>query len=121
MHTFYKIHEGGVFEQVEQTHDFTGYLIEWQSIGIPYIFMKIKDGLADGLCASYYNNGLLSGLVQFHKGERHGYLKRWYNKGQQYSESNYIHNQKHGNYRMWSENGDLILNVEYSFGKQLVD
>ncbi len=127
MYKFYKFQEhelGCILLDVEPTPDFTGYMIEWQfsenyGANIPYIFMQIQDGLAEGWCAHYHNNGIMACLLQFHKGLRHGIQKRWYDKGQPFSESNYIHGQKHGRSYMWSEAGDLVLNVEYSFGKKL--
>jgi hypothetical protein len=126
MYNFYKLQGEEILVPVEPTRDFTGYMIEWQiselyGINIPYIFMQIKDGLAEGWCAHYYNNGIMACLLQFHKGKRHGIQKRWYEKGQPFNESTYIHNQKHGRYRMWSEAGHLILNTQYSFGKQFFD
>ena len=70
----------------------------------------------NGVCKSYYDNGIKHELGTFKDGKKHGLFQRWFENGQIDGEATYVDGLRHGLYQRWKEDGTIHEEVNYTNG-----
>lgn len=77
-----------------------------------------KNGLKDGLCKKWYDNGTLNYETQYVKGRKQGLTKIWFKSGQIQSEATYYKGVIHGKEKVWYPTGELQKERNLVYGQE---
>lgn len=80
--------------------------------------INYKDDQREGLSREYYENGKLSQVAHYHKGELHGKFELYFPNGQKNIEDYYEHGLQDGAAYKFSEQGRLMLLEHYRNGRR---
>ena len=78
-----------------------------------------KDGLLDGVIATFLPNGVQSQSINYRKGLKHGMETWWSDNGFKSYSANHINGKLHGKAYSWDDRGYLVSEIEFDQGKTL--
>ncbi len=99
-----EIKEKIVFDR-ENPNSYVAYLFSKDGNLLKEI--KIKNGLYQGLCKSYYKNGNINDIVEFDQGKKNGSLTVFWENGNIRMHKNYVNDTVHGIARNYNEDGSI--------------
>lgn len=76
------------------------------------------DGMKDGKCKLYFENGKINEIHSYKKNEMHGTWLTFNTKGIKVAEANYKKGQKDGEWNIWNDEGQLVYEMHYIDGEK---
>ena len=71
-----------------------------------------KNGILNGPCLTWYDNGQKESQVNFKDGEFEGLYSQWHRNGQRFSESRFVSGELiEGSEKYWNTNGELVNSI----------
>ncbi|MFI5149977.1 MAG: hypothetical protein ACHQRM_09615 [Bacteroidia bacterium] len=79
---------------------------------------EFRNGLAEGLNTTFYEDGKYLSKTMYHLGERNGAATSYFNNKQIEDSSIYVDGIRHGVHKRWNADGLLMLQTTFNQGKQ---
>ena len=97
---------------------YNGLLREWfKQNDQLYLEFNMKDGIKNGKCSKWYENGQIKSTYFYNMGKLEGTQKKWYPNGQIQAKWNYKNDQLNGLSTEWLENGEIKSIKKYQNGQ----
>jgi len=97
---------------------YNGLLREWfEKNDQLYLEFNMKDGIKNGKCSKWYENGQIKSTYFYNMGKLEGTQKKWYPNGQMQATWNYKNDELNGLSTEWFENGEIKSIKKYQNGK----
>ncbi|MGY5356004.1 toxin-antitoxin system YwqK family antitoxin [Wenyingzhuangia sp. IMCC45467] len=78
-----------------------------------------QNGLKNGLCKKWYDNGVLNYETSYVKGRKQGLTKIWFKNGQLQSEATYYKGVIHGEAKVWYPTGEIQKERNLEYGQEV--
>jgi antitoxin component YwqK of YwqJK toxin-antitoxin module len=98
---------------------YTGSYIEYYPSGAKKDEIHLRNGLKEGICLLFFDDGQLNEIRSYKQGKMHGTWITYNQKGTKIGEANYSQNLKNGKWYIWDENGTLRYEMFYLDGEKV--